>query len=115
KDNVIPVALKYTCPDCFLQCLDYLPTRRSSDLISASATCESGARSPEQPRLPYSCTTGVMPALSSPASASAVAGSTPVPPDARRSEEHTSELQSRENLVCRLLHEKKNTKIVLSR
>src|SRR5207302_11246654 len=28
---------------------------------------------------------------------------------ARRSEEHTSELQSRENLVCRLLLEKKNT------
>src|SRR5690606_41143802 len=29
---------------------------------------------------------------------------------ARRSEEHTSELQSRENLVCRLLLEKKNEK-----
>src|SRR5690606_13683009 len=29
----------------------------------------------------------------------------------RRSEEHTSELQSRENLVCRLLLEKKNTTI----
>src|SRR5690606_42098690 len=28
--------------------------------------------------------------------------------DAIRSEEHTSELQSRENLVCRLLLEKKN-------
>src|SRR5690606_40137715 len=28
-----------------------------------------------------------------------------------RSEEHTSELQSRENLVCRLLLEKKKTKI----
>src|SRR5690606_39950499 len=28
---------------------------------------------------------------------------------ARRSEEHTSELQSRENLVCRLLLEKKTT------
>src|SRR5690606_40523952 len=28
--------------------------------------------------------------------------------DAARSEEHTSELQSRENLVCRLLLEKKN-------
>src|SRR5690606_40168360 len=28
---------------------------------------------------------------------------------AGRSEEHTSELQSRENLVCRLLLEKKNT------
>src|SRR5690606_42132267 len=31
----------------------------------------------------------------------------PTHPDAR-SEEHTSELQSRENLVCRLLLEKKN-------
>src|SRR5690606_40748571 len=29
----------------------------------------------------------------------------------RRSEEHTSELQSRENLVCRLLLEKKNEQI----
>src|SRR5436309_12170578 len=29
-------------------------------------------------------------------------------PAAQRSEEHTSELQSRENLVCRLLLEKKN-------
>src|SRR5271165_7537348 len=29
----------------------------------------------------------------------------------RRSEEHTSELQSRENLVCRLLLEKKKNKI----
>src|SRR5436309_9403394 len=35
-----------------------------------------------------------------------VAGPTP-----RRSEEHTSELQSRENLVCRLLLEKKNTNL----
>src|SRR5690606_41029445 len=31
-----------------------------------------------------------------------------LPVDASRSEEHTSELQSRENLVCRLLLEKKN-------
>src|SRR6266511_4779782 len=30
---------------------------------------------------------------------------------ARRSEEHTSELQSRENLVCRLLLEKKKKKM----
>src|SRR5690606_39928911 len=29
-----------------------------------------------------------------------------------RSEEHTSELQSRENLVCRLLLEKKKTRIL---
>src|SRR3712207_7545107 len=32
---------------------------------------------------------------------------------ARRSEEHTSELQSRQYLVCRLLLEKKNTKHLL--
>src|SRR5690606_24374656 len=32
-------------------------------------------------------------------------------PDADRSEEHTSELQSRENLVCRLLLEKKKDSI----
>src|SRR5690606_41984806 len=32
----------------------------------------------------------------------------PVEPHVARSEEHTSELQSRENLVCRLLLEKKN-------
>src|SRR3712207_7683812 len=31
------------------------------------------------------------------------------PVDRRRSEEHTSELQSRQYLVCRLLLEKKNT------
>src|SRR5690606_41964928 len=31
-----------------------------------------------------------------------------LPDDGPRSEEHTSELQSRENLVCRLLLEKKN-------
>src|SRR2546427_8796081 len=31
----------------------------------------------------------------------------------RRSEEHTSELQSQSNLVCRLLLEKKKIKIVL--
>src|SRR5207302_9311133 len=30
----------------------------------------------------------------------------------RRSEEHTSELQSRENLVCRLLLEKKKNKVI---
>src|SRR5690606_13678196 len=34
----------------------------------------------------------------------------PVDPSVLRSEEHTSELQSRENLVCRLLLEKKKTR-----
>src|SRR5690606_39886870 len=36
-------------------------------------------------------------------------------PGATRSEEHTSELQSRENLVCRLLLEKKNKTTQLDR
>src|SRR2546430_10779753 len=34
-------------------------------------------------------------------------------PDPPRSEEHTSELQSQSNLVCRLLLEKKKTKLSL--
>src|SRR5690606_39645115 len=36
-------------------------------------------------------------------------------PPCSRSEEHTSELQSRENLVCRLLLEKKKTKMMTDR
>src|SRR2546430_3967074 len=35
--------------------------------------------------------------------------------DLRRSEEHTSELQSQSNLVCRLLLEKKNTALRVHR
>src|SRR5690606_40925549 len=38
---------------------------------------------------------------------SSAAGAGATAPPAHRSEEHTSELQSRENLVCRLLLEKK--------
>src|SRR3712207_7180279 len=37
---------------------------------------------------------------------------TPLPPVEQRSEEHTSELQSRQYLVCRLLLEKKKKKTV---
>src|SRR3712207_7228507 len=36
----------------------------------------------------------------------------PVPEEGRRSEEHTSELQSRQYLVCRLLLEKKKTVVI---
>ena len=39
-------------------------SRTTPSPIRASAQCESGARSPEQPSEPYSWTTGVMPALS---------------------------------------------------
>src|SRR5438477_5664977 len=41
---------------------------------------------------------------------SSTARSRSTPPDAWRSEEHTSELQSHVNLVCRLLLEKKKKK-----
>ena len=47
-------------------------SRTSPSPISASAQCDSGARSPEQPSEPYSWTTGVMPASSSPAISRAV-------------------------------------------
>src|SRR5689334_24687999 len=40
----------------------------------------------------------------------AAAAATSLPPSARRSEEHTSELQSQFHLVCRLLLEKKKDK-----
>src|SRR2546430_11427661 len=41
-------------------------------------------------------------------------GAAPVRDPGKRSEEHTSELQSQSNLVCRLLLEKKNTARVAS-
>src|SRR5690606_40029672 len=43
-----------------------------------------------------------------PSSCAATTTTAPNASGAARSEEHTSELQSRENLVCRLLLEKKN-------
>src|SRR5690606_41485748 len=42
-----------------------------------------------------------------------VVATAPVPEEGARSEEHTSELQSRENLVCRLLLEKKKLSYTL--
>src|SRR5436309_7434289 len=52
----------------------------------------------------------------SPSATPPTGGSAPMAPVSRsrssRSEEHTSELQSRENLVCRLLLEKKKKKKV---
>src|SRR5690606_41817508 len=61
--------------------LHSFPTRRSSDLRPARAAMKGGDA---EPRVP-----------------------TTIAADGLRSEEHTSELQSRENLVCRLLLEKK--------
>src|SRR5690606_40755152 len=83
--------------------LHSFPTRRSSDLAPHRAhwrACPSRSptRCPRPPRRD-----DAQPAPSSPAAAFRPRS----PGCNRRSEEHTSELQSRENLVCRLLLEKK--------
>src|SRR5690606_39532815 len=82
------------------------PTRRSSDLDYSIGSFESGNYSlrvefcvVNPPPFPTNC--GVI--LQTPFEVDGEATATSVP----RSEEHTSELQSRENLVCRLLLEKK--------
>src|SRR5690606_41213798 len=79
--------------------LHSFPTRRSSDLIDAGEIAE---------------IFDVMVALDAAAGRAAAARATAdeiarldAMHDELRSEEHTSELQSRENLVCRLLLEKK--------
>src|SRR2546429_5996103 len=67
------------------------PTRRSSDLVT------------DVPMVPN---VGVTPETS---------GIVPLVMDTLRSEEHTSELQSRLHLVCRLLLEKKKNKLTFCR
>src|SRR5690606_41711140 len=70
--------------------LHSFPTRRSSDLLKTRR---------------YRCVPG--PAVCSTDASGWSRWSRRWPAHAARSEEHTSELQSRENLVCRLLLEKK--------
>src|SRR5699024_12381041 len=79
--------------------LHSFPTRRSSDLRPRSP--------PASPRWPTAPTAAAP--CASPPPAAGSSGSNP--PAGRRSEEHTSELQSRFDLVCRLLLEKKNKKL----
>src|SRR5690606_40559008 len=89
------------------------PTRRSSDL-----TTTTGPTATTEPTPTTTAPTGTGTPTSSATTAPGDSGtSTSVPVvggdtgghRGPRSEEHTSELQSRENLVCRLLLEKKNT------
>src|SRR5438552_14038252 len=87
--------------------LHSFPTRRSSDLPSAccSASARRRRRTPGAASsifIPRSCTTGR-------------ATSVCRRPTSTRSEEHTSELQSPDHLVCRLLLEKKNTSYISSK
>src|SRR5689334_24225364 len=88
----------------FYQChnnhrdIHYFPTRRSSDLIPAGTRglSASASSTPFSKRRPAKVSPTLNRARPSPACASK-----------RRSEEHTSELQSQFHLVCRLLLEKK--------
>src|SRR5690606_41517103 len=89
-----------------------LPTRRSSDLSSPATRATSSAGTTRLTRPSRSASAA---GRSSPKNMISLArcsptrrGSSQQPPPSGRSEEHTSELQSRENLVCRLLLEKKN-------
>src|SRR5690606_41603000 len=89
------------------------PTRRSSDLgarhdprtLPARGELVRGQSGAGQERMWAA-------KLAGPAATSTSTGSSPglesATSSSLRSEEHTSELQSRENLVCRLLLEKKN-------
>src|SRR5207253_11261090 len=89
------------------------PTRRSSDLaLDVEATAlqiRALANAEHAPRNPGACFMYNRPCdfLDACSGLAQITDETKF----RRSEEHTSELQSRGHLVCRLLLEKKNTKI----
>src|SRR5436305_9015740 len=83
--------------------LHSFPTRRSSDLLTRPvnrASCPSALSSTV-----FSCT-------SSAATIRCPSASSTAAEDGARSEEHTSELQSRPHLVCRLLLEKKKKTLI---
>src|SRR5699024_11462571 len=89
------------------------PTRRSSDLESSLIPSSTSGSWPKQRALVASVSVADMATLYSlipcssqrPSEPSAVGAAVHLQPS--RSEEHTSELQSRFDLVCRLLLEKK--------
>src|SRR5690349_23692074 len=94
--------------------LHSFPTRRSSDLTGICSVrsarvrrysrlyCPRGSGMKGNPK-PWVFAFALLPALLLTSAARAQQS----PPRTRRSEEHTSELQSRRDLVCRLLLEKK--------
>src|SRR5690606_39872284 len=97
-----------------LRVLHSFPTRRSSDLFVFSSAERDrfkrlDLRSNGGGGLKYRFRSGGRGRAS--LSAAALYSYEDFTPSASRSEEHTSELQSRENLVCRLLLEKKKTTI----
>src|SRR5207247_8552111 len=100
---------------CALHALPSFPTRRSSDLTARFALSRSRLEVPRslvQPDLLVEdLELGLVDVVLHPRLGDLKEGRAgdhvPVEPVGRRSEEHTSELQSRVDLVCRLLLEKK--------
>src|SRR5689334_10538483 len=85
--------------------------------VSTAYRSESGSSSPiTDAGSPFATITEetVSPTRSGPSPAVQSETAPPIRPRNRRSEEHTSELQSQFHLVCRLLLEKKNKHILLS-
>src|SRR3712207_8018363 len=80
----------------------YTLSRHDALPISIRRASEPPNESKRRSRTPNSTSPSVMRSFDRSESA-------PTPPSAQRSEEHTSELQSRQYLVCRLLLEKKKT------
>src|SRR5690606_39560235 len=97
-----PSAL-YCCAD--RRDLPPFPTRRSSDLERPPRRSQVSSGRPRRWHMPRRSAAPWEATTSCPSR-----GSSSSPPTAprSRSEEHTSELQSRENLVCRLRLQKKN-------
>src|SRR5690606_41735468 len=91
--------------DCPRRSLHSFPTRRSSDLapldLLQNQLTDNEVANMYRQRMPFQ----VLLKMSGPVMKPNISF------DIQRSEEHTSELQSRENLVCRLLLEKKKTSI----
>src|SRR5690606_39531113 len=98
------VGAPFCCCGARERCAVYtLSLRDALPISSAAAAPAAGARAARRRSLPPA---SPGPPRRRPAPAPQAPGASPC--DVPRSEEHTSELQSRENLVCRLLLEKKN-------
>src|SRR5437867_2899112 len=102
---IVGTSLQFRYPSFFFswdgdhRALHSFPTRRSSDLQSTIVTGRNAGSGKGE--------AGSATAASPPASRSSLPARQPPRSGRRRSEEHTSELQSPYDLVCRLLLEKK--------
>src|SRR5690606_39496402 len=89
------------------------PTRRSSDLHNGETACKRllGSLADDLAPEGFGSARGLCHRLRGPPTDFAKLVDHAFLPGSGRSEEHTSELQSRENLVCRLLLEKKKSAV----